>query len=345
MRPSTHQPSPVVADKVRNLEFSDLYLGHPKLEDRFSDVSGAGIHPLPAGPALREDLGRLTEACLTAQAGMQGANEFKVEYDSVSYRVSTMPAQGGSVFVVSRIVSTLSSLSELGIPQAYIRRMMLPKLSGLFIVSGTVKSGKTRTACAMLKDRLTAHGGIAVTGENPVELPLEGHHGSGICFQTVLPRQPGGTADALRNMMRWRADTILIDEIRDQESAAELLMASSSGHLVITTMLADDVVQTVTKLHALAIEGLGPGITRALLGDALLGVLHQQMMRGAKHVPKPETQFLFLKDAPTTRSILRKAEFELLGAEISKQAAAMITENASAMRMASLDDGKRRCGP
>jgi hypothetical protein len=69
------------------------------------------------------------------------------------------------------------------------------------------------------------------------------------------------------------------------------------------------------------------------------------MMRGAKHVPKPETQFLFLKDAPTTRSILRKAEFELLGAEISKQAAAMITENASAMRMASLDDGKRRCGP
>ncbi len=333
-----------MADKVRELEFSDLYLGHPALEDRFSDVPGVEINPLPAGPALREDLGRLTAACMAERERAPDAGDFKVAYDEVSYRVSTMAAQGGNVFVVRKIASTVSSLAELGIPQAYIRRMMTRDLSGLFIISGAIKSGKTRTACAMLKDRLTAHGGVAVTGENPVELPLEGSHGAGVCFQTALPREPGGKAEALRNMMRWRAGTILVDEIRDQESATELLKASFNGHLVITTMLAEDVVQTVARLHALVNESLGPGNARALLADGLLGVLHQQMVRGARHAPKLETEFLFLKDAPATRAVLRKGEFELLTAEIRKQMAAMITDNASMHRTMPIDEGRRRCG-
>ena len=322
------------ADKIRELEFSDLYLGHPALANRFSDVPGAAINPLPAGPSLQEDLRLLTEACMAEWEKASDADEFKVVYDGVNYRVSTMPTQGGNVFVVRKIASVVSTLTDLGIPQAYIRRMMMRDLSGLFIVSGPHKSGKTMTAGAMLKDRLTSHGGVAVTGENPIELPLEGGHGNGVCFQTALPHEPGNLADAFRSMMRWRADTILIDEIRDQESAAELLKASFNGYLVITTMLADDVVQTVTRLHALTNERFGPGSANALLADGLLGVLHQQMVRGAKHAPKLETEFLFLKDAPTTRTVLRKGEFELLTAEIRKQMAAMISENASAHRMA-----------
>lgn len=333
------QPTPALTDvaavdKVKGLEFSDLYLGHPALANRFSDVPGAATNPLPAGPALQEDLRLLTEACRAEREKAPDVDEFKVVYDGVSYRVSTMPAQGGNVFVVRKIASAVSTLADLGIPQAYIRRMMMRDLAGLFVISGPLKSGKTMTAGAMLKERLTAHGGVAVTGENPVELPLEGSHGNGVCFQTALPRDPGGLADAFRSMMRWRAGTILIDEIRDQESAAELLKASFNGHLVITTMLADDVVQTVTKLHALTNERFGPGSANALLADGLLGVLHQQMVRGAKHAPKLETEFLFLKDAPTTRTVLRKGEFELLTAEIRRQMAAMISENASAHRMA-----------
>ena len=238
------QPIPALtdvatADKVGGLEFSDLYLGHPALANRFSDVPGAVINPLPAGPSLQEDLRQLTEACMAEREKAPDADEFKVVYDGVSYRVSTMPAQGGNVFVVRKIASAVSTLADLGIPQAYIRRMMMRELSGLFIISGPLKSGKTMTAGAMLKDRLSAHGGVAVTGENPIELPLEGSHGNGVCFQTTLPSDPGSLADAFRSMMRWRADTILIDEIRDQESATELLKASFNGYLVITTMLAD----------------------------------------------------------------------------------------------------------
>ncbi|MTV41728.1 ATPase, T2SS/T4P/T4SS family [Duganella radicis] len=323
-----------MANSVRELAFSDLYLGHPDLQDRVADAPGAASPPQPPGPGLRADMARLKAACNVERERRPGAGEFKVAYDGAHYRVATLPAQGGDVFVVRRIAGAVASLAELGIPQAYIRRMTQRDLSGLFIVSGPINSGKTMTAAAMLKDRLLAHGGVAVTAEDPVELPLEGPHGHGLCFQTALPGEPGERADALRNMLRWRAGTLLVGELRDQECATELLRTSFNGALGITTMLAGDVVQTVTRLHSLLDERLGPGHARALLADGLLGVLHQRMVRGARHPAKLETEFLFLKDAPVARDLLRKGEFAQLGGEIRKQLAVMIAENAAAQRPA-----------
>jgi type II secretory ATPase GspE/PulE/Tfp pilus assembly ATPase PilB-like protein len=322
------------ANNVRDLEFSDLYLGHPLLHDRIADVPGASANPLPAGPSLRQDMERLTEACMVERDRAPDAGEFKVTYDGASYRVATLPAQGGNVFVVRRLAGALRTLAELGIPQAYIRRMLMPGLSGLFIVSGAVKSGKTMTAGAMLRERLGAHGGVAVTGENPIELPLEGVHGHGVCFQTMLQAEPGGMGQAMRNIMRWRAGAILIGEIRDEDSATELLKAGFNGCLVITTMLAEDVVQTVTRLGALLSGRCGPGNARALLADGLLGVLHQQIVPSARQAPKLETEMLFLKDAPLARAALRQGEFDRLPAEIRRQMAEMIGDHASARRLA-----------
>ncbi|HEY4542827.1 MAG TPA: ATPase, T2SS/T4P/T4SS family [Noviherbaspirillum sp.] len=323
-----------IVAKVRELDFSDLYLGHPVLADRFSDVPGAGVNPLPAGPGLREDLQRLTAACTTERRRLPQAGEFKVVYDGVSYRVSLMRAQGGDVFVVRKIASAVSSLAALGIPQAYVRRMMTRDLSGLLIISGTAKSGKTMTAGAVLKDRLCAYGGVAVTGEDPIELPLEGSHGDGICFQTLLPRGGEEFTEGFRSLVRWGANIVLVDEVRDRDTAAELLKASVNGQLIITTMLGDSVVQTLTRLHALADDGLSPGSARALLADGLLGVLHQQMVRVPRLAPRLETEFLFLKDAYPARAVLRKGDYDLLNADIRKQMAAMITENAAAQRIA-----------
>jgi type II secretory ATPase GspE/PulE/Tfp pilus assembly ATPase PilB-like protein len=322
------------ATKIKELNFSDLYLGHPGMEDRFSDVPGAAANPVPASPVLREDLQRLTQACRDEHKRMGGHGDFRIGYDDVNYRISVMPTLGGEVFVVRKIAAAIPSLAELGIPQAYIRRLMVPDLSGLFVVAGAIKSGKTMTACAMLKDRLTAYGGVAVTGEDLIELPLEGSHGAGVCFQTMAPRDPASFVDSFRHLVRWGARVILIDEIRDQDVAAEVLQASVSGHLIITTMLAENVVQAVTKLHALANDRLAPGSARSLIADGLAGVLHQQMYRPAKHSAKVETEFLFLKDAPLIRASMRKGDYELLRSDIRQQMTSMIAENAAAQRMA-----------
>ncbi|MGZ3236654.1 MAG: ATPase, T2SS/T4P/T4SS family, partial [Burkholderiaceae bacterium] len=220
--------------------------------------------------------------------------------------------------------------AELGIPHAYIRHLMTKDLSGLFIVSGAIKAGKTSTACAMIKDRLTAYGGVAVSTEETIELPLEGSHGNGVCYQTSFSRETRSPVDAFRHAMRWGASVILIDEIRDHEIAAEALQASINGHLVITTMLATNVTQAINKLHALANEKLAPGAAQSLLADGLAGVLHQQLIPGPRQ--KLETEFLFLKGAVVTKTVLRSGKYELLASEIKRQMASMITDNAAAQR-------------
>lgn len=318
------------ASKVSQLDFSDLYLGHPCLTDRFSDVPGANANPLPAGPALRNDLDQLTGVCRDVLKTTPSAREFKVHYDGITYRASVMQTLAGEVFVLRKMAGTIHSLEELGIPKAYVRHLMTRDLSGLLVISGAIKAGKTMTACATVKDRLTAYGGVAITVEDPVEIPMEGSYGQGVCFQTTVPRDRNGFADAFRHLTRWGARIILIDEIRDQETAAEVLQASISGHLIITTMLAENVIQTISKLHAMANYKLAPGSAQSLMADGLAGVLHQKITRGS--MPKLETEFLFLKDAAVIKSVLRSGKYETLASDIRHQMTSMITENAAARR-------------
>lgn len=316
--------------KVRQLAFSDLYLGHPQLGDLFSDVPGATVNPLPANAPLREDLAQLKAACRESIKNSPQVSEFKIRYDGAAYRVSVMHTLGGEVFVLRKIADTILSLAEIGIPQAYIRHLMAQDLSGLFIVSGAIKTGKTMTACAMVKERLAAYGGVAVTAEEPIELPLEGNYGNGVCYQTQVNHKNGGFVEAFRHVVRWGAKMIFIGEIRDPDVAVEVLQASVNGHLVISTMNAENVIQTITKLHSFANEKLAPGNAQAMLADGLAGVLHQKVGRESKK--KLETEFLYLRDAPLVRTTIRNGKYEMLGSDIRQQMASMIAVNATAQR-------------
>jgi twitching motility protein PilT len=314
----------ITATKVKDLEFSDLYLGHPSLEDRFSDVPGESANPLPAGPSLRNDLDRLIKVCRDTVEHTPLVTEFKVWYDAVTYRVAVMHALGGTVFVLRKLASAIQSLGDLGIPQAYIRHLMARDLSGLLLIAGQPKSGKTTTACAMVRDRLEAYGGVAVTGEDPVELPLEGSYGQGVCFQTGISRDKGAFVDSFRHLVRWGARVIMIDEIRDQTTASEVMQASVNGHLIVTTMLAENIPQAISKLQSLSSDRRAPDAARAMLADGLAGVLHQRILRGGAKA-KLETEFISFKDSSPARILLRDGRYDLLDSEIEQQKLQMIS--------------------
>lgn len=319
------------AAKVKELEFSELYLGHPCMADRFSDLRTASVDPLPAAPALRGDIDQLTELCRGKLIASPAADEFKMSHDGITYRVTVMRTLAGILFVLRKVADTVLSLAELGIPQAYTRQLMTRDLSGLLIVSGTLKAGKTTTACGIVRDRLIAYGGVAVTAEDPIELPLEGCHGQGVCFQTRASRNNGQFADAFRKLTRLGARIVFVDEIRDADTAWEVLQASLNGHLIVTTMLAESVIQTITKLHALASERMSPESAQLLMADGLVAILHQQIVRCAK--PKLETEFLFFKNAPVIRTVLRNGKYDGLASDIKQQMSTMIAENAAIRRI------------
>lgn len=318
----------VRAVRVKDLAVCDLYLGHPSLESRYCRAPGSAMEPVPADAALREDLGRLAALCDDAARDMPPHAAFRVNYDTASYRGVVVASTGGKVFLLRRLEDSVATLAELGMPEAYVRRLLKRYLSGLIIVCGDACSGRTTTASALVRDRLLAHGGIAVTGEDPAELPLEGEHGNGVCFQTNVSRDAARFSDAFARLLRTGARTILLDEISTPEAAAAVLQLSVGGPLLIATMQAESIVQCLVKLHALASERLVPENARALLAAGLTGVLHQEMTMVFKSKIKMEAEFLFLTDEPVPRTLLRKGEYEHLESMLRQQRAAMIAENA-----------------
>jgi Tfp pilus assembly pilus retraction ATPase PilT len=321
--------------KVRDLQFSEMFLGHPSLEDRSSDLPGADATPLNAGPVLRNDLQQLARRCSAEFESAPSMADFKLTHDGVMYRVSVMATLEGNVFVLRKMVACVRSLAEIGIPQAYIRPLIAEDLGGLFIIAGTVSSGKLLTACALLRERLRAYGGVAVASRDLMELTVEGDHGPGVCYQSVCPANSSAFVDSFRRSIRAGGRIILIDEISTPQVAAEVLRACGSGHLIISTMMAESVIHAITKLNAVADEALAPGCGRVMIADGLAGVMHQRALKAVNDSPRLETELLLLKEAPQAKAILRNSDFDCLAHEIQRQRTAMIAENASALRAVS----------
>lgn len=305
-----------MVNSVKQLGFSMLYLGHATLADRYAAVPGAQALPLPASPALQADVALLTAAC------RQGWRDGRIVHDEVGYRVWSAHTAGGRMFVLSRIAETVQPLAELGVPAAFAAALGAPGLSGLCVVAGPPHGGKTTTACALVRHRLQQHGGLAVTDEQTIELPLEGSHGDGVCYQTAARNGDRPFAQSFRDTLRFGAGVVLVDEIRDGASAAALLQASSAGKLVITTMVAAGVVPAIVRLETMLADHLPPRSARALLADGLAAVLHQQVRGGLR--PGLSTQMLMLDGTPQARNLVRNGDYELLPAEMTQQLATLL---------------------
>lgn len=303
---------------VSQMKFSDLYLGHPVLGNRLADVPGAPANPVLAGEELKEDIEKLIAECKTAQIATVTGTDFTIVYDEIQYRVSVMPSVGGDVFVLRRMAREIDSLKELGVHEAFRSRMLDKDLCGLFLICGAMKSGKTSTASAMIHERLFAFGGVAVTAEDPIELPLEGQHGAGVCFQTAARRDTGGFAEAARHIVRWGAKLILIGEIRDGDVAAEALRAGMNGHLVVSTIHAENPPHAIRRLQAMASETFDTSTAQSLLADGLAGVMYQRLQGDPRRL---EAELLMVRGIDSVINNIRNGSIEKLGSELKLQMA------------------------
>lgn len=303
------------ATRVSELRFTDLFLSEH--QSHFSGLRGSEIDPTPAPAGVRDDLANLLRLC-SANHKEAGLNGFAFEYDTVHYRAAVMPSQKGTVYVLRQFPSVIPEHSSLGIHPGYARKLLQPDLTGLIIVSGATGDGKTTTASSLIAERLKLYGGVAITAEDPPEMPLEGQHGKGICYQTNVDREKGGFAEACRQILRWNPSIIFLGEIRDGEAAAEALSAGINGHLVISTIHADDVIKAIHRVYDLACKNMESAGAASLLGDGLLCVLHQKLEGDPKRMKSLDMLFLD-STANGARSMIRSAKFEQLGSEISLQ--------------------------
>ena len=188
----------------------------------------------------------------------------------IDLRVSTLPTQFGES-VVLRILDKgvvnldLENLTMTDEIMSGIRELV-NRPNGIFIVTGPTGSGKTTTLYSALREVNTVDVKI-LTAEDPVEYEIEG------IMQVQINHQVGLTfASALRSFLRQDPDTIMVGEIRDQETGGIAVQAALTGHVVLSTLHTNDAPGAVTRLVDMGLEPF-------LIAASLEGVLGQRLLR------------------------------------------------------------------
>ena len=199
-----------------------------------------------------------------------GQFSVKVDGTTVDIRVATINTTHGEMAVLRVLDKSVSvrEFSELGFmpDMETLYRRLIHAPWGMILVAGPTGSGKSSTLYASL-NQLDKDENKIITIEDPVEYRFEG------ISQVQVNRQADITfASGLRAAMRLDPDIILVGEIRDQETASTAVQASLTGHLVFSTIHANDSVGAIMRLVDLGVEPF-------LVTSSLLGVLSQRLLR------------------------------------------------------------------
>ncbi|AVQ89145.1 hypothetical protein C7R88_17640 (plasmid) [Plesiomonas shigelloides] len=201
----------------------------------------------------------------------QAVTEFRIQSENTFYRVTTIPSEP-SVFVLKRSQNKVREFSSLGLSPA-IRDMLMDKnATGLVLIGGAMNSGKTSTAATVLQERLNTLGGVCMAIEDPPEVMIK-DSAIGHCIQVHAHTKNGGYPEQLRLALRTGANFFLIGEIRDQDTAHQVVNAAMNGSLVISTIHGEDIPRIVDRLM-----GYCEGYYRRCIKDALKVVIHQTLI-------------------------------------------------------------------
>ncbi len=204
-----------------------------------------------------------------------GRFRLRVRGKTIDFRVSIMPSAHGEDSVI-RILDK-QSISEqftelrldiLGFPEVELRRFRkyIREPYGMVLVTGPTGSGKTTTLYGALAEIRSAEDKI-ITIEDPVEYQLKG------ITQIPINEKKGLTfARGLRSILRHDPDKIMVGEIRDPETAQIAIQSALTGHLVFTTVHANNVFDVLGRF-------LNMGVEPYQFVSALNCVLAQRLVR------------------------------------------------------------------
>jgi type IV pilus assembly protein PilB len=223
----------------------------------------------------------------------------------VDLRVSTLPANRGEKIAL-RILEAAGSTRPLD--QIFYEpdtltaiRRILNKPFGGIVVAGPTGSGKTSTLYSMLNERKqTRPDTNIIMAEDPIEYRLPG-----ATQVQVNPAVGLGFAQVLRSMLRQDPDVIAIGEMRDEQTAQIALESAMTGHLLLTSLHANDPVSALGRLEQL-------GCSRSLIAQAIQVVIVQRLVRKLCQVCRKLDPVLpILHQSLVARGIVTKHELLL----------------------------------
>jgi type IV pilus assembly protein PilB len=214
-----------------------------------------------------------------------GRMSIKMGDREIDVRVSVLPTVHGEK-IVMRLLDKGSfnlDLTSLGFQMKDLNTFgrWIRQPYGMVVISGPTGSGKSTTLYASLKE-IKSEGTNITTVEDPVEYQMDG------ISQVQMREKIGLTfGSTLRSILRQDPDILLIGEIRDEETADIAIKFALTGHLVFSTVHANDAPSTITRL-------IDIGVPPFLVGSSLNLVMAQRLVRTIcsnckeEYTPKPE---------------------------------------------------------
>ena len=205
------------------------------------------------------------------QSAQDGRFSLRIGKRRVDCRVSAIPCRKDQQKITIRYLEKeggVRKLSELNLSKRNLELLQaaMSRDQGLILITGPTGSGKTTTLYALLNSVNSENLNIQ-TIEDPIEYEVEGLN------QTQTdPVHDIDFSQGLRRLMRADPDVILIGECRDEETASAAVNAALTGHLVLTTLHANDCLRAVSRFISM-------GVPPYLLADSLALSQAQRLVR------------------------------------------------------------------
>jgi twitching motility protein PilT len=206
----------------------------------------------------------------------EGDNEVDFSYAVEGlgrFRVNAFRQRGSVSIVMRAIPVTIKSVEDLGLPPAVTQ--LAEQERGIILLTGTTGSGKSTTLAAMIDHMNRSMAKHIVTIEDPIEF-LHRDRAS-IINQREVGADTASFKRALRRVLRQDPDTILIGEMRDEETVHTALSAAETGHLVLSTLHTVDASETINRI----IDFFPPHQqqqARAMIAGTLKGIVSQRLV-------------------------------------------------------------------
>lgn len=205
------------------------------------------------------------------QEAQDGRFSLRLGKRRVDCRVSAIPCRKDQQKITIRYLDKaegIKKLSELNLSQRNLEMFQaaMSRDQGLILITGPTGSGKTTSLYALLNS-VNGESVNIQTIEDPIEYEIEG-----INQTQTDPVHDIDFAQGLRRLMRADPDIILIGECRDEETASAAVNAALTGHLVLTTLHANDCLRAVSRFISM-------GVPPYLLADSLALTQAQRLVR------------------------------------------------------------------
>ncbi|MBT9174930.1 MAG: putative type II secretion system protein HxcR [candidate division WS2 bacterium] len=281
-----------------------------------------------------------------------GRFSYEVNGKTYDFRIASTDSKHGEKISIRilRKAQIMIELSRLGMPENTLREYekLIIRPYGVILAVGPTGSGKTTTLYSTL-NKISNPTKSFFTIEDPVEYELPG------IIQTQVNLKAGLTfASGVRSVLRLDPDIIMVGEVRDADTAKAVVEGALTGHLVFSTLHANDAPSTIIRLLEIGVEPF-------LVASSVIGVVAQRLIRTIclfckeEYPASPEEVALLYKTVPLDSVMLwrgtgcsacnftgyrgRTGVFEILTINKSLRDAIIRKDSASVLRQIALDSG------